>query len=387
MAVILHIDINAFYASAHAVVEPELAGKPLVVCSNHRGSVITTASYEARKFGINSAMPLSYAQTLCRDLVVVPIDFSLYQDLSSKFMNIIRSYSTLMQPASIDECYVDVTEKIKEYERPLDLAYEIQTRVYRELKLPISIGVAPNKFLAKMASDMEKPKGITVLRIREVQSKLWQLPIEDMHGIGSKTVPKLQKMGIKTIGDLAQANEDSLRNTLGVNTQNFINKANGIDSSPIETDTTAKSIGQSKTFTHPMVELDEIRNAILFEIKEIERRLLNRDMVGKTITFSIRLQNYKTAARSITLDEPTQSSDVIFEKVMGLYDEFDGLDGVTFISISLSNLVYKDEIIEQLNIFDDLTEPTVNDIISRLNQELKQDVFKTPRSLLEKNSK
>ncbi|WZU00053.1 DNA polymerase IV [Erysipelothrix sp. D19-032] len=162
--VIFHIDINAFFASAHVITDPSLIGKPVVVCSNHRGSVITTASYEARQFGIQSAMPLSHAKRLCQDLVVVEIDFDLYNDLSRRFMDIIRSYSTKLQQASIDECYVDVTDVIRNYPKPLDLAVEIQQRVLKELKLPISIGVAPNKFLAKMASDM---RNLTVLLCRE----------------------------------------------------------------------------------------------------------------------------------------------------------------------------------------------------------------------------
>ncbi|MDE8038924.1 DNA polymerase IV, partial [Erysipelothrix rhusiopathiae] len=185
--VIFHIDINAFYASAHLITDSSLYGKPVVVCSNQRGSVVTTASYEARSFGVNSAMPLAHAKRLCPNLEVIEVDFELYQELSVKFMNIIRSYSAVMQPASIDECYVDMTEVIKKYEKPLDLAVEIQKNIWEALRLPISIGVAPNKFLAKMASDMQKPRGITVLRIREVSQKLWPLSIESMYGIGKKT--------------------------------------------------------------------------------------------------------------------------------------------------------------------------------------------------------
>ncbi|QIK70053.1 DNA polymerase IV [Erysipelothrix sp. HDW6C] len=380
--IIFHIDINAFFASAHTIQEPALEGKPVAVCSNHRGSVITTASYPARVFGVQSAMPLAHAKRLCPDLIVVDMDFELYQDLSKKFFDIIRSYSTKLQQASIDECYVDVTEVIKTYDKPLDLASEIQQRVLKELKLPISIGVAPNKFLAKMASDMLKPMGITVLRIREVDKHLWPLPIHEMHGIGKKTVPRLIEAGITTIGDLAQQDPEKMRQFLGINAQSFVQKANGIDYSIIETESTAKSIGQSKTFTNAMTELDEIRHAIMVEVSEVERRVKRADMAGKTITFALRMENFKTAARSVTLDSYVDDKNLIFERVMSLYDEFDGQDGISFISVSLSNLVYKDEIVEQLNIFDDLENPTINDIISRLNDELKTNVFKTPRDLL-----
>ncbi|WP_281192824.1 DNA polymerase IV [Erysipelothrix rhusiopathiae] len=384
--VIFHIDINAFYASAHLITDSSLYGKPVVVCSNQRGSVVTTASYEARSFGVNSAMPLAHAKRLCPNLEVIEVDFDLYQELSVKFMNIIRSYSAVMQPASIDECYVDMTEVIKKYEKPLDLAVEIQKNIWEALRLPISIGVAPNKFLAKMASDMQKPRGITVLRIREVSQKLWPLSIESMYGIGQKTVPKLKQMGIETIGDLARFNPDHLKIILGVNAQNFVQKANGYDHSVIDTDVTMKSIGQSKTFKDAMTDLDEIRNAILNELVEVKRRMERQDVVGKTVSFSIRLDDYKTATRSFTFDEYTRDQNLVFERLMSLYDEFEGEGGVSFISVTMTNLLPKDEIIEQLNIFDDLDEITVNDIIQRLNKELNQDLFKTTRSVLKEKS-
>ncbi|MDE8061123.1 DNA polymerase IV [Erysipelothrix rhusiopathiae] len=384
--VMFHIDINAFYASAHLITDSSLYGKPVVVCSNQRGSVVTTASYEARSFGVNSAMPLAHAKRLCPNLEVIEVDFELYQELSVKFMNIIRSYSAVMQPASIDECYVDMTEVIKKYEKPLDLAVEIQKNIWEALRLPISIGVAPNKFLAKMASDMQKPRGITVLRIREVSQKLWPLSIESMYGIGKKTVPKLKQMGIETIGDLARFNPDHLKSILGVNAQNFVQKANGYDHSVIDTDVTMKSIGQSKTFKDAMTDLDEIRNAILNELVEVMRRMERQDVVGKTVSFSIRLDDYKTATRSFTFDEYTRDQNLVFERLMSLYDEFEGEGGVSFISVTMTNLLPKDEIIEQLNIFDDLDEITVNDIIQRLNKELNQDLFKTTRSVLKEKS-
>lgn len=384
--VIFHIDINAFYASAHLITDSSLYGKPVVVCSNQRGSVVTTASYEARSFGVNSAMPLAHAKRLCPNLEVIEVDFDLYQELSVKFMNIIRSYSAVMQPASIDECYVDMTEVIKKYEKPLDLAVEIQKNIWEALRLPISIGVAPNKFLAKMASDMQKPRGITVLRIREVSQKLWPLSIESMYGIGQKTVPKLKQIGIETIGDLARFNPDHLKSILGVNAQNFVQKANGYDHSVIDTDVTMKSIGQSKTFKDAMTDLDEIRNAILNELVEVKRRMERQDVVGKTVSFSIRLDDYKTATRSFTFDEYTRDQNLVFERLMSLYDEFEGEGGVSFISVTMTNLLPKDEIIEQLNIFDDLDKITVNDIIQRLNKELNQDLFKTTRSVLKEKS-
>src|SRR5690554_1216732 len=369
--VIFHIDINAFYASAHLILDPSLENKPVVVSRDVSGSVVTTASYEARAFGIQSAMPLSQAKRLCPDLIVVEIDFEWYSELSEKFVQIIKGYSPLVQQASIDEVYVDVTETIKKYKRPLDLAVAIQKRILMDLKLPVSIGVAPNKFLAKMASDMKKPLGITVLRIREIPNKLWPLPISEMHGIGKKTIPRLKDLGVNTIGDLNTISFDTLKTVLGNKVQTFINQANGKSSAIIDLSTLAKSIGQSKTFSTPIYDTEELKEKILIEVLEVERRAKNQKMLGKTVQFSIRLEDMTTAARSISFDQYINDRDSILERVMGLYSEFEGESGVTFISVTLSNLKPQEEVVEQLDLFTIDRSLSTNDIINQLNEEIK----------------
>lgn len=381
--VIFHIDINAFYASAHSASDPSLKNKPVAVSSNRRGSVITTANYKAREFGVESAMPTAIAKRLCKDLVLIPVDFALYKDLSLKFMNIVRGFSPYIQVASIDECYVDVSEIIKDYEKPLDLAVAIQSKVMADLSLPISIGVGPNKFLAKMASDMKKPMGITVLRIREAESKLWPLPIELMHGIGSKTVPKLKNIGIYTIGDLANSSEARLKQVLGNKTRSFIDKAHGKDTAPLELISTAKSIGQSKTFKTPLYEPEEIHLALMEEITEVERRLKKADMMGRTVQFSIRFEDFQTASRSMTYDEYLDDRYLIFDKTIELYDEFEGVGGVTFLSITVANLKEKDDVIQQMNLFDQDKDYSVDEIINKLNKEMNSAVFKKTGALLD----
>lgn len=374
--VIFHIDINAFFASAHLIENPELKGKPLVVCHNHSSAVITTASYEARKYGINSAMPLVMAQRLCQDLIVMPVDFELYQELSHSFVDLIKEYSPIIQQASIDECYVDMSDVIKKYKYPLDLAYEIMERMEKELLLPISIGIGPTKFLSKMASDMHKPKGITVLRKREVKEKLWPLPIEEMHGIGSKTVPLLKEKGIHYIGDLTTQSFDELKVIFGNNTQNILDRIYGRSSDIVEDDDTYKSMSQSKTFSTPLVVFDEVLSAIQTELSELIRRLKINNLVGKTISLSIRLDNYKTASRSFTFDQVTDNYDKLLEKIMLMYDEFDGEGAVTFIGLTLSKLVPIDNAIEQLNLFDDISGETTSSIIEKLNSTLNKNIFK-----------
>ena len=213
MQVIFHIDLNAFYASAEISRNPSLKGKPVVISGKSKRSIITTASYEARKYGIHSAMPLFQAKQLCKDLIILPADFELYHRLSNEFFTIIASYSEILEVASIDECYLDVTAIIQEKKiHPVVLAKDIQTKVYEQLNLQCSIGISPNKFLAKMASDMKKPMGITVLTRNNLKEVMWPLDIKDMFGIGKKTQPKLRAVGINTIGDLADyKNYDNYR--------------------------------------------------------------------------------------------------------------------------------------------------------------------------------
>lgn len=384
--VIFHIDINAFFASAHLILNPELEGKPVAVCRDVQGSVVTTASYEARKFGVGSAMPLSQAKRLCPELIVVELDFEWYQELSSQFVSIVREYSNMIDQASIDEVYVDVTEPIKAYKRPLDMAVAIQKQILTELKLPVSIGVGPNKFLAKMASDMDKPLGITVLRIREVHQKLWPLPIEEMHGIGKKTVPRLKELGVFKIGDLNNVSYDKLKTVLGNRTQVFIDYANGLGSASLNLERDAKSIGQSQTFSSGIYDYDELKEKILTEINEVEKRAKAQNVMGKTVQFSIRFEDMKTYARSVTMDHYLNDKESILERVMGLYGEFEADDhqGVNFISVTLTNLKEADEIEEQLNLFTIDKNLDTDHMIDELNNEFN-GVFKRASELLKKD--
>lgn len=384
MAVIFHIDMNAYFASAHLLDNPHLKGKPLAVCVNKRGSVVSTASYEARAYGVGAAMPLSLAKRLCPDLVTIEIDFELYKRLSNAFIDIVKRYTPLIEIASIDECYADVTTVIKKYHRPLDLAIEIQDIILKELALPCSIGVGPNRFLAKMASDMKKPMGITVLRIREVQEKLWPLGLEEFHGIGKKTLPLLKAEGIHTIGDLAVAPFNVIQPILGLQTEIYQDKANGIDMTLINLNNDAKSMGQSKTFHQALYDESEIQEAINTELKELVRRLQEQNLVGRTVSFAIRLDNFKNASRSITLDQFTNDFDVMLERIMMMYDEFAQSGGVSFVSVTLSNLVKQELAVEQLNIFEMSETPTTFDMISKLNETFKGGNFMTPRDLLKK---
>ena len=216
--VILHVDMNSFYASVEQAHDPSLKGKAIAIAGDvkERRGIIVTSSYEARAKGVYTTMNVGDALKKCPELLLLPPDFEKYRIASRAMFLLLRSYSPILEPVSIDEGYLDITELAKT-RHPLEVATEIQQRILNELDLPCSIGIAPNKFLAKTASDMKKPMGITVLRKREVQEKLWPLPVIEMHGIGKRTAEKMNLHKIFTIGDLANTDERFMSREFGKN--------------------------------------------------------------------------------------------------------------------------------------------------------------------------
>ena len=312
--VILHIDLNSYFASAEILKNSALEGQPVVVAGLHRRSVVSTASYEARKYGVHSAMPLHMAMEKCPNLVVVQGDYGWYEELSNRFFKYLRRFSSLIEPASIDECYMDVTDVIKDYKRPLDLAWQIQKSVQKDLKLPCSIGVAPNKFLAKMASDMRKPMGITILRKQEVPKKLWPLPISDMWGIGKKTVPLLIKHGITTIGDLADAeNESKIMTLLGKHAYTYIQNARGNGSAQLSFNTSVQSISQSTTLDRDITDYEEVKTVLKRLAATLSRRAREDHIKGSLISISIRYFDFTNAVRSTNIHSYTDDANVLLE--------------------------------------------------------------------------
>ena len=383
--VYFHIDLNAFFANAEVLLDPSLKGKPVVVSGNTRRSVVSTASYEARKYGIHSAMPLSEAEKKCPDLVIVNPHFTWYSELSEQFMDIVRSYTEIIEQASIDECYADMTEVIKRYERPLDLAWEIQKRALSELGLPCSIGVAPNMFLAKMASDMKKPLGITVLRIREVPAKLWPLPISDMRGIGSKTAPVLEDMGIRTIGDLANYQDiPALRQILGKNTESVMERANGHDHREIVMSWDAKSMGVSETLLDDVTDYDEIRGLLRTLSRRLSKRMREEKKAGYTVSLRIRYYDFQNADRSKKLSEPIWQSDDIFVQALSLFDEHWEDEPVRLLGISMSDFASSGQLVSQIGLFDpvEAEKKETESVLKDLNEQLGRTEFRRASDLL-----
>lgn len=385
MAVLFHIDLNAFYANAEILKNSSYENVPLVVSGTSRRGVVCTASYEARKLGIHSAMPIQMALQICPHLIVVPVDFEWYETLSQRFFQYVQKFSPYIEPASIDECYVDVTEVIKNYKRPLDLAWQIQKGLKEELGLSCSIGVAPNRFLAKMASDMHKPMGITVLRKQEVPKKLWPLPIEEMWGIGKKTSPRLREAGIETIQDLADPKNEAIAlRILGKNAWQRIENARGNDSCKLHYNTTLQSISQSTTMNQDVEEYDEIKNNLFRLSNELSYRLKEEKLRGKCISISIRYSDFQTIVRSYSMDSYTDEASVLFEHALYLFDKnvTDHLP-IRHLGISLGSLTSRDHMLQQISIF----EPeiiTSKKLLDELNKNFEHPQLKYASDLLKK---
>lgn len=383
--VIFHIDLNAFYANAEILRNSALENQPLVVSGMSKRSVVCTASYKAREYGIRSAMPLAKAMQLCPDLVIVPCDFEWYEKCSERFFAYIRKFSPYIEPASIDECYVDVTEIIAHYKRPLDLAWQIQSGLQKELGLTCSIGVAPNRFLAKMASDMKKPMGITILRINEVPKKLWPLPISDMQGIGSKTAPILIRHGIETIGDLANPkNEELVKQLLGRQALSFIQNAKGLSSNQLNYNTTVKSISQSTTLEKDIEDMQEALNVFKRLAHSLTQRAQEEKLSGKHLSVSIRYSDFSTIVRSLTLTHPTSNEIEIYESAALLFERNHHSDlPIRHLGIALGSLYSQSKQIEQLSIFhQDI--PQKENVLKSLNEQLSNGKLIFASDLLKK---
>ena len=353
--VIFHIDLNAFFVNAEILLNPELEDKVMVVSGFGRRSVVSTASYSARKYGIHSGMALGQAKKLYPNLVIAKGSYSFYRKLSKMFITYIESLTDKVQQASIDECYADMTEIVKNGTKPLDLALEIQRDLLRKYHLKCSIGIGESKFVAKMASDMKKPLGITLIRNEEIPEKLWPLPISEMHGVGKKTAPHLKEIGIETIGDLAnEKNFEFLRSIFGKNTLHFIDLAKGEGSAEIREETDAKSIGQSVTFNDDLKDYDEIKYQFSLLANKIEDRMKRENVSSKHISITIRNYEFNTIVRSMKLDYFISTSKDILEAALLLFDQNLDEDPVRLVGISCSYLRQNDHIMQQISLFDQL---------------------------------
>ncbi|WP_041967965.1 DNA polymerase IV [Mesobacillus selenatarsenatis] len=388
--VILHVDMNSFYASVEMAYDSDLKGKPLAIAGNpeERRGIIVTCSYEARKFGVRTTMPLWEAKKLCPELIIKKPNFDRYRTASAAMFDILRQYTEVVEPVSIDEGYMDITE-CSDLGAPLEIAESIQKRILEQLDLPCSIGVAPNKFLAKTASDMKKPMGITVLRKRDIPKALWPLEVGEMHGVGTKTADKLKSIGIDTIGGLAAANEIQLKGLLGINGLKLKERANGQDKRQVDPDSVYdfKSIGNSTTLPRDISNQHELLKVLDRLSEQVAARMKRKEAVATTISVMIRFKDRKTITRSQKLQNPVSKQDEIAAAAKTLFLKHWNGDPIRLLGITGTDLLEADKAVKQLDLFsyeqDAKKEPLIN-TMSQLREKYGKNIIESAGSQVKK---
>jgi len=380
--VILHVDCNSFFASCEIARDPSLKDRAVVVAGDpkERKGVVLAANYIAKqRFGIYTTMPLWEAKKRCPHLVILKPDFHLYRDISEKVFQFLKTFTPVLEPASIDEGYLDITDCYSGGS-PLGIAEQIQKGLLKTLHIPVSIGIAPNKFLAKMASDMKKPLGITVLRKRDVPKILWPLPVQQMHGVGEKTAKKLNDIGIFTIGELAKAEKTTLQNLLGVNGVRLKERANGVDPRPVDPEEGSKwkSIGNSTTLSRNVTEERVLLEVLRALAQSVSQRMKQKRVVSSTIQIMIRYSNFQTITRSKTWENPVQEAEEIFQRAVYLLKRHWNGNPVRLLGITAVDVFDKKEAVKQLDLFhfeEDAKKEALWNTIERLQQKFGDGII------------
>ncbi len=336
---VLHIDMDAFFAAVEQRRNPELIGKPLVIGGSgdhtQRG-VVATASYEARKFGIHSAMPLRTAYKLCPHAVFLPVDYNEYSRVSGEIKDILREFSPIMQDVGIDEAFLDVSRIDKPAE---EIAKEIKAKIRQETGLTCSIGIAPNKLLAKIASDMQKPDGLTIITGQDIENRIWPLPARKLWGVGPKTEVSLKEMGVETIGHLASLLLDTLVERFGTSHGAYLYEASrGIDESPLVTQWEPKSMSKEITFQHDTGDWQTIAKTLAALTREVANDMKQSGYRGRAVTVKIRFSDFETHTRAKTLTGHTNAVSEIRTAAFDCLRRFELKKKVRLVGVRLGGL-------------------------------------------------
>jgi len=354
-AAVLLLDLDAFFASVEQLDHPDWRGKPVIVGGDRaRRGVVSTCSYEARKFGVRSAMASAQAARLCPDAIWTPGDFPRYISLSKQVMEIMFAVSPHLQQVSIDEAFLDVSPGRFVREHPIKLAYHIRKRVAK-LGITCSIGLGTSKSVAKIASDIDKPNGLTVVYPGREIDFLSPLPIRTMSGVGRQAEKKLNTFGILTLGDMAQADEALLKSIYGKNAEMMRNRCLGLDASPVEADDTVKSISNELTFSTDLIELAEIRQAVAMLATKVGRRLRRKGLTGYTVTLKVRYDDLSIRTAQTTVDHAVDDEQVFTPLLHALLPQvWSPGDKLRLVGVAISSFEKRPE---QLSLFDSLDAP------------------------------
>lgn len=347
---IMHLDMDAFFASVEQVDHPELRGKPVLVGGGQRG-VVCAASYEARAFGVRSAMPMFQARRFCPKAVVVPVRMHRYQEMSGRVMSLLWDLSPLVEPISIDEAFVDLSGTENLHGPPERLAAALKKRVFGQTGLTCSIGIGPNKLLAKIASDMDKPDGLTLVTELQRADFMKNLPLGRIPGFGKRTVEILESMGIRVAGDVSRYPLAFWVRRFGKkNGRALFEKAAGIDPSPVTAARAAKSYGAENTFSKDLDDQEQLKKWLLRQTERVARELRKAGRKGRTITLKLKFSDFRTVTHGRTLAEATNATGVIFAVVLQLLEEIPRKNKVRLTGVSVSQFKQGPE---QMHMFPD----------------------------------
>lgn len=344
---IMHIDMDAFFAAVEEVDNPELKGKPVIVGGRSKHGIVTTANYEARKYGVHSAMPIFMALKRCPHGVFIPPRMARYKEVSDKIMDILYDITDIVEPLSIDEAFLDISEVDI---APLELAHYIKKRVMEKTSLTVSVGISYNKFLAKLATDWNKPNGVKIITREMIPDILLPLKVKSVYGIGKKSAKRLNDIGIYTIEDLMRLSEDFLVEMFGKMGSEIYDRIRGIDNRRVETSRERKSIGSETTFEEDIIDKAILKGYLLDFSEEIAQILFHKGLQGRTITIKTKDDEFVQHTRSKTLVNYVSAREDIYNVAASLLDDMVLERKLRLIGLTISNLISMD--LEQLSLFE-----------------------------------
>ena len=350
--IILHVDMDAFFAAVEQRDRSDIRGRPVIVGGTPEGrGVVSASSYEARKFGVHSGMPAAQAVRLCPQGVFLPVDFEKYRAASGQIMKVLASQSDRVEQISIDEAFLDLSDRADGFPAAERTAKRIKRHIRSDVRLTASVGVAPNKFLAKLASDHRKPDGLVVIRPHEAEGFLAPLPVGRIWGVGPKTAARLEAAGLRTIGDVAEAPIDQLRRLLGAWADVAHELARGIDERPVEPVREAKSLSAEQTFPTDIQNVGEMRRALTEMTEEVTGRLQSEGAKARTVAIKIRFADFRTITRQTKLSEPTDQPAIFRRTTHELLEDVErGEEGIRLLGVRASGLEHGPG---QLSFFDE----------------------------------
>lgn len=384
---ILHVDMDAFFASIEQRDRPELRGLPVIVGGSvEQRGVVSTASYEARRFGVHSAMPMAEAHRRCPHGVFLPVDMAKYRAVSRQIMEIFAQFTPDVEALSLDEAFLDLSGSLRLFGPAEEIGRTIKRQIRRQLRLTASVGLSYNKFLAKLASDLDKPDGFFCIGPDEIAEKVWPLPVSRMMGVGEKTAQLFEQLGVRTIGQLAALDDGLLEQLLGKQGPLMRQLARGIDPRPVEPVRACKSVGREMTFPQDIADGEQLETILFTLTDEVCHTLRSHDLTGKTVSLKLRYPDFHSITRAATLPRHTASFEPVFAAARDLLSRHRAPDAaVRLLGVTVSNLLPRGQVPEQQSLFGEDASAEkhaqLNQVIDRINAKYGSDTLRRARKL------